>query len=710
MALRKEVQADWDRQERQNAVAQALAEAQGLLNQGFVERAIPLLETALRRYPGDSDLGSALASAREMLAARRREEEVRQRITEAEGLAAALHFDRALKALDKALKSYPGEPELLRSRQAILDAHAAHNQAKTRQETLQKVDKLHHRGRFDDALRLIEPVLSQFPEDPDLLAAKRRIESDWEARKRRDAVEQVLGEAQRLLSQRLHDRATALIEDSLRQYPDDPRLSSLLARARQELQTRQEADIARQRELAAQQARPAPLAAPSSPVTETVALPRPRTRWSVVLTATAAVAVLTVGIVMVWRQLHPRMVSLEVRTEPPGARVRINERSCGTPTCRFDLPPGTYRIEARMSGFRPAERSVTLDARKPSEPVTIPLEPEAAPAVELRNPPETRAGQHMGTLLVRTDTAGAEVFIDGVNNGRTDRAGVLRLSLSAQEHLVRVEKMGFRAPAQQRLTITEGSTTVIPFNLTPQNAPVNQGAQEAKIAPPTPVPSGAPRPPEAPKAADPAAAEWEQVRNSRDREALEAYLRKYPANPHTAEAQTRIEDLAWNGVNRTDINALRDFVHKYPSGAHGAEARLAIEKLDWEAVQRIAADRDKARQATAEQLNHDRQSIIKALQRFSAAIESQNPDEIKVIFPNMSLADLKPYQQKDLKFEVSLQMLSNPEIAGDKATVDCKRAVVTTYRGRVRPPKVDHVQVNLDRSGGSWIIVSVIAR
>ena len=711
LAARKEVQTAWERHERQNAVAQMLSEAQGLLNQGFIEPAISFLETTLRRYPGDSGLTSALASAREMLAARRREEDVRQRINEAEELAAALHFDRAIKTLDKGLQSYPGDPEFLRSRQAIVAARAAHSQAKIRQETLQRVDKLHHRERFDDALQLLKSVLSQLPEDPDLLAAKARIESDWEARKRSDAVEQVLGQAQRLLSQGLHDRAMLLIEDSLRQYPEHPGLSSLLARTRQELQARLEAEQARLREVALQRARPVTPAPPSSPVLETAALPRPPARWLMVLAATAALAVLTVGVVMVWRPLHPRMVSLEVRSEPPGATVQINERSCGTPTCRFDLPPGTYRIEARMSGFRPAERSVTLDARKPMEPVAISLQPEPLPVVEQPKPREARASKHVGTLVVRTDPVGAEVFIDGVNNGRTDRTGVLQLSLSAHEHSVRVERMGFRTPGQQRLMITEGSTVVIPFTLTPQNVQVNQqGLQEGKTAPPQPIPSGAPKPSDAAKAPDPAALEWEQVRNSRDPEVIEAYLRKYPASPHIAEAQTRIEDLVWNNVNQTDINALRDFVGKYPRGAHAAEARLTIEKLDWEAVQRIAAERDTARQATAEQLNRDRQSIIKALQRFSAAIESQNAEEIKAIFPNMSLADLKPFQQKDVKFEVSLQMLSNPEITGDKATVECKRAVVTTYRGRVRPPKVDHVQVNLDRSGGSWIIVSLIPR
>ena len=717
LALRRKIQADQELDERQKAVAQALGEAQTLLSQGLTDGAIRVLETALRRYPGDSSLNSLLANARETLVTRRRDEDVRQRITEAEGLLPALQFERALKVVEKGLRVYPDEPRLLRTGEEILAARTARNQEKTRREALDRAAKFHERGRFSDALHVIESALPQFPDHPDLLAWKARIEADWSTARRNAAVEQVLNQAERLLGKGLHARAIALIEENSQQYPNHSGLSLLLARARQELEAQQQAEQIRLRELALHQVPEAPLAAPVLPVEEPEVVSRPRIPWRLVLVGTAVLGVVAGGIVAVSRYLNPRLVAVDVRSDPAGASIRINEQSCSTPTCRFDLPPGTYRIEARMNGFRPAETSVTLVARNPAAPVTMSLEREPAVVVEPPTQPKRPAGKPRGTLLVKTEPGGADVFVDGSRAGRTDSGGVLRLSLGPKEYSIRVEKAGFRTPTPQSLTILEGSTTNIVYNLTPHTTQVAQIAPGGKTLPPpappvSPIPT--PKPTEAVKPPDPAETAWQQVRNSQDPSAIEAYLSRYPGTPHAGEAQARIEDLAWNGVNRDDLKALRDFLRKYPRGGHSGEAQARIEKLNSEAVQQFEKDRDKARQVSAEQLNRDRDAIIKTLQRYSQAIENKNIAEMKAVFPNMSDKDLKPYQtrdlQKDTKIEASLQMLSMPEVAGDKASVECKRQVTTTFRGKTQPPNTDRVQVNLDRSGGSWVIVSVVMR
>jgi len=702
LALREKVQTERESHERQMAVSQALSEAQNLLNQGFIDRAIPVLEAALRRYPGEPGLSSLLASSRETLITRRRDEEVRQRIAEAESLAAALQFDRALKVVEKASKIYPDEPRLLRTGEAILAARTAHNNEKTRQEILDRVGKLHQRSRFSDALRVIESALPQFPNDPELLASKTRIESEWEAARRNAAVEQILNQAQLLLNQEQQQPAIALLEESLRQYPNHSGLGLLLARARQELEAQLQAEQLRLRELALQQVPEPPLPVPPVPAVEAEVIPRPAIRWRLVLAAIAVLAVLAGAIVAVSRYLHTRPVSLEVRTNPAGATIQINERSCNTPSCRFDLPPGTYRVEARMNGFRPAETSVTLGARKPPEPVMIALEPVPVVVVEPPTQAKRPAGKPMGTLMVKTEP-GADVFVDGARAGRTNSAGVLKLPLSAQEHSVRVEKTGFRTPSQQTLTIADGSTTNIVYQLTPQVTQIVQGTP--RVAPPAP-----PKPIEVTKAPDPAEKDWEQVRNSRDASAIETYLGKYPASAHIAEAQARIEDLAWERVNRDDLKALRDFSHKYPRGVHSGEAQARIDELNSDAVNRVARERDQTQLAKIEELDRNRQAIIKTLARFSAALEAQNVDEMKAVFPNMTDKQLKEYKQteKDLKIEASLQMQSDPEINGDTANVNCKRQVVTSYKGKPMRPNVDYVQVNLGRKGDAWVILSVI--
>ena len=701
MALREKVHADRESYDRQKGIAQALGEAQGFMSQGLIDRAIPLLEAALRRYPGEAGLSSLLASARETLAARQRDEAVRQRIAEAESLAAALHFDRALKVVEKASKVYPDEPRILRAGEVILAARTAHNNEKKRQEILDRVGKLHQRSRFGDALRAIDSALPQFANDPELLAWKTRLETEWEAARRNAAVEQILNQAQALLNQARQQSAISLLEESLRQYPNHSGLSLLLSRARQELEAQLQAEEMRLRELALQQVPEPPLPVPPVPAMETEVAPRPPIRWTLIVASVAVMAVLAVGGVVVSRYLRTRPVWLEVRTNPSGATVQINERSCNTPPCRFDLSPGTYRIEARLSGFRPAESSVTIDAQKAAEPVTITLEPVPVVVVEppasARRPP----GKPMGTLVVKTEP-GADVFIDGSLSGRTDGAGILKLPLSAQEHTVHVAKTGFRTPSRQTLTIADGSTTSIVYPLTPQ---VTQAAPSASPATPPPPP----KPVEVAKAPDPAEKDWEQVRNSRDASAIELYVSKYPG-AHTAEAEARIEELAWELVNTNDLKALRDFSHKYPKGVHSFEAQARIDELNSDAVNRVARERDQAALAKVEELNRNRQAIIKTLARFSSALETMNVKEMKTVFPNMTDTELKEYRQaeKEIRVEASLQMQSDPEINGDAATVICKRQVVTSYRGKPKRPKVDYVQVNLGRESVGWVILSVI--
>jgi serine/threonine-protein kinase len=698
LALREKVQSDRESHERQKGIAQALGEARGLMSQGLIDRATPLLEAALRRYPGEASLSSLLASARETLVTRRRDEEVRQRITEAESLAAALQFDRALKVVEKASKVYPDEPRLLHAGEAILAARTAHNNEKTRQEILDRVGKLHQRSRFSDALRVIDSALPQFPNDPELLALKTRLESEWEAARRNAAVEQVLNQAQGLLNQGRQQPAITLLEESLRQYPNHSGLSLLLARARQELEAQLQAEQLRLRELALQQVPEPPLPAPPVPAVEAEVIPRQTIHWRLIVAAIAVLAVLAGGIVVVSRYLHQPSVSLQVRTNPAGATIQINERSCNTPPCRFDLPPGTYRIEARMSGFRPAATSVTLDARHPAEPVTMALEPVPVVVVEPPTQAKRPSGKPMGTLVVKTEP-GADVFVDGSRAGRTNSVGVLKVPISAQEHSVRVEKTGFRTPSQQSLTIADGSTTNIVYPLTPQVTPT--------VPSPPPAPS---KPIEVTKAPDPAEKEWEQVRNSREISAIENYKDKYPASPHNAEAQARIEGLIWEGVDKDSVKALQDFLHKYPKGVHRGEAQARIDELNSEAVNRVARERDQAQLAKVEELNRNRQAIIKTLARFSTALEAQNVDEMKAVFPNMTDKQLKEYKQteKDITIEASLQMQSDPEISGDAATVICKRQVVTSYKGKPMRPNVDYVQVNLGRKGDGWVILSVI--
>jgi hypothetical protein len=58
-------------------------------------------------------------------------------------------------------------------------------------------------------------------------------------------------------------------------------------------------------------------------------------------------------------------------------------------------------------------------------------------------------------LTIRTDTAHVSVLIDGGSEGRTDRDGVLELSLDPGTYRIRLEKQGF-VPIEEQVTLEEG--------------------------------------------------------------------------------------------------------------------------------------------------------------------------------------------------------------------------------------------------------------
>ena len=156
--------------------------------------------------------------------------------------------------------------------------------------------------------------------------------------------------------------------------------------------------------------------------------------------------------------------SIEVKTDPAGASVNlapvenpaISDRTCISPNCQFDLPPGTYSLIAKLNGYEPTQENVTLHAGNDPFVHSVRLKPLAA-----------RGAQLTGTLTVRTGTSGALVFIDGSRAGLTDSRGSFATSVVAKIHTVRVFKDGFDAPAPQRVTVAENSSVEVEFRLSP---------------------------------------------------------------------------------------------------------------------------------------------------------------------------------------------------------------------------------------------------
>jgi hypothetical protein len=134
-----------------------------------------------------------------------------------------------------------------------------------------------------------------------------------------------------------------------------------------------------------------------------------------------------------------QMGSLSVQTNPPGAAVFVDGIAHGNTPARVSLKAGAHILELRGRGV---PRSI---------PVTVTAGAELSQYLELPQTPT------VGSLLVQSEPAGAEVFVDGTDRGKAP-ANVT--DLQPGEHDVELRSAG-GTPVHQRVVIEAGVTASV---------------------------------------------------------------------------------------------------------------------------------------------------------------------------------------------------------------------------------------------------------
>jgi serine/threonine-protein kinase len=582
------------------------------LSQGDLATAQVRLSAARNKHPGASLWAELRAEidARQALIARQAEV-----AAAGERVRACLQRDdlrQAAAELNAARAKYPGEV-LWSTLQAGIDARLAEiEEARSRAEALLE------QGRPQDALALIESRFAQQPRFADLIARARQALDRQRRREARD-----------------HDRDRLLAIHQQIETESRKRKRKELDREAQ----RVAAGYTEDQEMVALAAGVHSRAVPPEPATQK---PIP---WKLIGGGAGAAVAITV-VLLLWLHEKPgtpptppkptATIPIEIRTDPPGASLRVGERSCVTPDCRLDLAPGSYQVEAQLKGYEPTQQAVIFDSS--NRTVDLTLQPLAPP------PPPPQA---TGTLVVQTAVPDVLVYVDGSPRPRTDQTGSVTLSLEAQAHEVRVERNGYEQPAAKQVKITAGARQTVVFRLIPQNARLELGGAPANLevrvdgkplgrtdgSPhylfPAPVQSGdrilsvgigqgsagrtftqhfepgqtvrlswKPEPP-LPTAPSPAPAvvkkaqptpeeiedrDWEKVRDASDPAQLRDFRKNYPNGRHANEAESLLDRLAWSNTKKESPESLRAYVRDFPSGAHAPEANSQIADVVWKGV------------------------------------------------------------------------------------------------------------------------------
>ncbi len=689
--LKLQIESDQAKQQRMEAIAGATEEAQRHLRDGQVALAIEVLQRSATRFPDDEVVSKLLRVAGERL---RKETELNSIRVQAEALLREGREEEAVVLLENRVPKEPAFKELLAAARSALNT-------KRREGLLSQAVALQRQARHKEAQDLVQQAIRRYGSNPAAADLERTLQAQIEIERRQQAhdadrdkllaIEQQVPTTKRLRLQKLSVRTQRIAAP----YPADDEVAAIAVRIRQRIESQ----------------------------LSTAAPPKPIPVRKLAAGAAALLAI-GAGIIFVPRLVRVTTLPVEIRTDPPGASVRVGDRSCLTPTCKLDLKPGQYQIEAKLDGYVPVERNLTIDSGKQIAPVILMMRP-----VPTLSPSQGTTAAATGKLIVNTGQPDALVFVDNVPRGRTDRRGMFSAQVEVGRHQLRVEKPGYKTAEQQVDLAAQGVSAVFrPATTTVETVTVEskEAAAQTSVPPPSQGVAALPQPPSSAATVDSEAQDWNLARAATDPAQIETYLKKYPNGSHRAEAESKLPELVWGRTSRDDVAALQGYLNRFPKGPHASEAARAIDDILWTRLDKsngqilqdfltrnpTSAHRGEAQSILGqlELREADTKGIQAALDRFNDAFQRQQRSELKKVWPSVGGAFLEALGQPEgiKTFEI-LKPAGGPTISGDTAAILCDMQQTTAKPGR-RPETNrlrEKVQLYKEKGSGLWLISKI---
>ena len=164
-----------------------------------------------------------------------------------------------------------------------------------------------------------------------------------------------------------------------------------------------------------------------------------------------------------WRVTVRTAVEADLRIQSnPGAQVIIDEKALGTVapdgTATIKVSPGKHSLRLSLQGYEPYSASVTANNGE-RESLIAALNPLSPPL-----PPPAKEG----SLLVRSNVAGAEIMVDGQSKGFTEQANQVRkVPLDQGTYRIQLKKPGYKDSAEQQTEIIANKEKQVGFMLVP---------------------------------------------------------------------------------------------------------------------------------------------------------------------------------------------------------------------------------------------------
>ncbi len=229
-------------QDRTLRFDQAHAEIQQFRAAQQFDAALGALELLLREFPERVELRDEMRAAQREKEQHLREEERAAGQAEAKELVRQGDFNGALRRYRALLKRFPGDAALEEDRAAAAAAKDADEIRRKSTRERERAERLIGENRFDEALKILDPLIREFPRDADLreswrsAMAGRSTRSDWlDVYERLSEIEdlyhkgkarQVRDSAKKILEAIEEPRARWFLEWAEQKLKDEPETTS----------------------------------------------------------------------------------------------------------------------------------------------------------------------------------------------------------------------------------------------------------------------------------------------------------------------------------------------------------------------------------------------------------------------------------------------------------------------------------------------------
>ena len=463
-----------------------------------------------------------------------------------------------VKKLQELVKNFPESVELrgmlLRAEDSLERAQRARSEAAARASAIDLEVKAYTRmleaRQAAKALSALEEAAAKYPESAQLqsllLQCREQIEAEEEIKRqanaKRAAMQAAIDKGSDLLRNHRYVEATALLEVACQQWPGERQLEKLLATAQKSTQKANDRQAAEQEKIRQR-------------VLQVAARPAAAPRKRLLIPAVAACLLLVMVGFLIRFVTRPHVSVLTVRSNPSGAEVEVDGRTCVTPNCSFKLSPGaTYSVKAGLKGYVSSSQSVALTN---DQTISFELAQEAPPQVPAAPAPAPSQTPVMARLILKGVHSGDQLFVDDVRLAASGppgnwelTPGSHRLRLMAGNQVLVADPRSFKANA----------TVVLSRADFKQPAPATSEEQLA----------------------------WNRINSTADPAAVEEFLRHYPNSSFRSQAESKLEALNWLKVSGSgSLRAFQEYAARYtfPPGPHLPAALAEISRLEWEGVQ-----------------------------------------------------------------------------------------------------------------------------